>query len=161
MFNLEEFMCNEFLRPKENSCKWFNNLGVMRMGVYIVKKGKCKILNKTTAWINSTNEWIDSNHYMTNWEDQESYEVWCTSEYVWIDSNCPGWRLIWFKIWWIDSGKVRDILWYDSLNIETTQSESIQTSMKRFKLCSKLFGVDSSIFESIHAEETKDLADDT
>ena len=51
MFNLEECMNNEFLRPRENSCKWFNNFGVMRRKVYIVMKGKYKILSKMN-WAN-------------------------------------------------------------------------------------------------------------
>jgi len=46
MFNLEEFMNNEFLRPRENRCKWFNNLGVMREWVYIVNECKCKFSSK-------------------------------------------------------------------------------------------------------------------
>jgi len=29
VFNLEEYMNNEFLRPRENSCKWFNEFGVV------------------------------------------------------------------------------------------------------------------------------------
>jgi len=44
-------MNNEFLRPRENSCKWFNVLGVMRKCVYIEKGGKCKISAKNN-WVN-------------------------------------------------------------------------------------------------------------
>ena len=51
MLNLEECMNNEFLRPRENRCKWFNNLGVMRKWVYIEKKGKCKFSAKNN-WVN-------------------------------------------------------------------------------------------------------------
>jgi len=39
-------MSNEFLRPRENRCKWFNALGVMRKCVYVEKGGKCKISAK-------------------------------------------------------------------------------------------------------------------
>ena len=39
MFNLEEFMYNEVLRSRENKCKWFNELGVMREGVYKENEG--------------------------------------------------------------------------------------------------------------------------
>jgi len=46
VFNLEGCMNNEFLRPIENRCKWFNALGVMRKCVYIEKGGKCKIAAK-------------------------------------------------------------------------------------------------------------------
>ena len=52
-------MNNEFLRPRENRCKWFNILGVMRKWVYIQRSGKCKISHKTTKWIDSLNVWID------------------------------------------------------------------------------------------------------
>jgi len=60
VFNLEEFMNNEFLRPKENRCKWFNNVGVMREWVYTENECKCNFRAKTTKRINSLNEWIDS-----------------------------------------------------------------------------------------------------
>jgi len=46
VFNLEEFIDKEFLRPIEDRCKWFNNLGVVGRRVYIVKEGKYKILNQ-------------------------------------------------------------------------------------------------------------------
>jgi len=29
VFNLEENMNNDFLRPRDNRCNWFNDLGVM------------------------------------------------------------------------------------------------------------------------------------
>jgi len=46
MFNLEECMNNEFLRPRENRCKWFNCLGVVRRSVYIVKGEKTQFSHK-------------------------------------------------------------------------------------------------------------------
>ena len=58
MFNHEEFLNNEFLRPRENRCKWFNILGVMREWVYIENKGKCKFscknnyVNRFIKWVN-------------------------------------------------------------------------------------------------------------
>ena len=58
MFNLEEFMNKEFLRHRENSCKWFNGLGGGRRWVYIVREGKCKIsyknnyMNRFTKCVN-------------------------------------------------------------------------------------------------------------
>jgi len=39
-------MNNEFLRPRENRCKWLNNLGVMREWVYIVNEDRCKFSSK-------------------------------------------------------------------------------------------------------------------
>jgi len=51
-------MNNEFLRPRVNSCKWFNDLSVMRKCVYIEKGGKCKIsaknnrVNRFTYYLN-------------------------------------------------------------------------------------------------------------
>jgi len=49
MFNLEEFMDKEFLRPRENRCKWFNDFRVMRRRVYIVKEGKAKFRTKNNS----------------------------------------------------------------------------------------------------------------
>jgi len=51
VFNLEECMNNEFLRPRENSCKWFNNLGVMRRRLFIEKGDKTKFSYKNN-WVN-------------------------------------------------------------------------------------------------------------
>ena len=58
MFNLEECMNNEFLRPRENSCKGFNEFGVMRRTIYIVRGDKTQFshkmnrLNRFTEWLN-------------------------------------------------------------------------------------------------------------
>jgi len=66
VFILEECMNNEFLRHKENKCKWFNVLGVMRN-----KTGKGKNAMKIDAYhmrfetIQSTQneDWYDSKYF--------------------------------------------------------------------------------------------------
>jgi len=58
VLNLEECLNNEFLRPRENRCKWFNGLGVLRKCLYIEKGGKWKnlaknnIVNRFTKCVN-------------------------------------------------------------------------------------------------------------
>jgi len=52
----------EFLRHRENICKWFSALGVIREWVYIKMKASANFRAKTTVWIDSLNEWIDSDH---------------------------------------------------------------------------------------------------
>jgi len=49
MFNLEECMNNEFLRPRENSCKWFNNFEVMRRRQYVREGRKAKFSHKNNC----------------------------------------------------------------------------------------------------------------
>jgi len=54
VFNIEECMNNEFLRPRENSCKWFNNFEVVERSVYIVKGENTQFSHK----INRLNRFI-------------------------------------------------------------------------------------------------------
>jgi len=49
VFNLEEYMNNEFLRPRENSCKWFNEFGVVRIRQYIREGRKAKFSHKNNC----------------------------------------------------------------------------------------------------------------
>jgi len=60
VFNLEEFMNSEFLRPRENSCKWFIDSRVMRRIIYIVRGDKTKILHKINIVNRFKEMWIDS-----------------------------------------------------------------------------------------------------
>jgi len=100
VFNLEKFMNYEFLRPTENRCKWLNCLGVTRKFVYIEKGGKCKISAK-----NNIVNWFTKcvNRFKQLNDKQDDHEDWYASHTFWIDSNVPRWRLIRFKILWIDS----------------------------------------------------------
>ena len=111
MFNLEECMNNEFLRPRENRCKWFNILGVMREWVYIEKKGKCKFLAKNNS-VNWFSKWV--NRFKPLKDKAAKNEDWYVSCQDWINSKYPEWRLIRFKLLRIYSRQVRKILWYDS-----------------------------------------------
>jgi len=67
---------------------------------------------KKTEWIDSLNVWIDSDSKMTS---KMNYEDWYASDTFWIDSNIPRWRLIRFKLLWIDSIKVRKF--YDTIHL--------------------------------------------
>jgi len=49
VFNLEECMNKEFLRPRENSCKWFNDFGVMMRRQYIGEGRKAKKILKNNC----------------------------------------------------------------------------------------------------------------
>jgi len=86
MFNLEECMNNEFLRPRENRCKWFHVLGVMRMWVYIERSGKCKITakNNIVNWFTKCVNWFRHKKYKP-----EPYEDLYDSMWMWIDLSEP------------------------------------------------------------------------
>jgi len=96
-------MNNEFLSPRENSCKWFNGLGVMRKCIYIEKCGKRKVSAKNNT-VNRFSKCVNRHRQLNDKHDDN--EDWYVSDTLWIDSNVPRWRLIWFKILWIDSNKV-------------------------------------------------------
>ena len=140
MFNLEECINNEFLRPRENRCKWFNKFGVMRKCVYIEKDGKCKISSKNNR-VNRFTYCVNQFRQLNNKTDEQW--SWYTSDTNWIDSNLPRWRLIWFKFLWINSIKVREF--HDTIHWNLsrfrqersekymlTTFESIQTFVNRF-----------------------------
>jgi hypothetical protein len=76
MFNLEEFMNYEFLRPRENRCKWFNTLDVMKKWVYIEGSGKCKISHKNNI-VNRFTKCV--NRFRQQKYKSETYEDWYDS----------------------------------------------------------------------------------
>ena len=130
LFNLEECMNNEFLRPRENRCKWFNNLGVMRRSVYIYLGGRCK----NSAKSNIVNQF-------RNQEEKPDGLWWL----IWSRHNLNRFKmprmnietiqanLTRFKMSWNDSPQVRDFGWYDSGKSESIQilRKSILTTMMR------------------------------
>ena len=88
MFNLEEYMNNEFLRPTENSCKWFNALEVMRMILFIERGDKTQNSHKT-KWVNRFNYWVNRfKPYKTNKKERKLDAEWNVSSDIWIDSRC-------------------------------------------------------------------------
>ena len=89
MLNLEEFMFNEFLRPRENICKWFNELWVVWRGVYIGGVKRHNFRTILTEWIDSLNIQIDSYTKKEGLEGRTGYEDWCESGQHWNDLNCP------------------------------------------------------------------------
>jgi hypothetical protein len=122
LFNLEEFMNNEFLRPRENICKWFNTFGVMWMWEYIEKEEKCKFLfrnNYLNRFIKSLNQ---SRQFKTRLEKRKM--IW------WLIRILQA--LNRFKI-------TQDEDWYDSKYFESIQHKSerfcdmIQPILSRFK----------------------------
>ena len=107
MFNLEEFMCNEFLRPIENSCKWFNILEVMRRGAYIVRDGKSKISNKNNN-MNQFNKRVN--------RFKPLYDI--------LGKTRVLWRLIRIRIKLYRFKAAHDEDWYDSKYYESIQDRS-------------------------------------
>jgi len=103
VFNLEECMNNEFLRPRENRCKWFNDFGVMRIKQYIGEGRKAKFSQKNN----------------------------CLNRFTyWLNRFKPCKKVICVKWKWDDSNSPEDV-WYDS-NYVKEFDESFQTKMIRF-----------------------------
>jgi len=94
-------------------------MGVMSRCVYIEKGGKCKISAKNNI-VNRFTKCV--NRFRQLNDKQDDFEDWYASGTIWIDSNIPGWRLIWFKLLWIDSIRVKKFLWYDSIKFESIES---------------------------------------
>jgi len=141
-------MCNEFLRPRENNWKWFNDLGVMRRRLFIEKGDKTEfshknnIVNRFTKWVNRFRQQKTTQKCMKD----EMIKCMCESIQV-----SPGWRLIrfnlllnWFsvsqrvlvrrfKLKWVDSSVNRfRKMWIDSSEVRNFD-ESIQCILNRFR----------------------------
>ena len=88
-------MNNEFLRRRENSCKWCDELGVMRRILFIEKGDKNEfshqnnIVNRFTKWMNRFRQQKTTQKCMKD----ETIKYMCES----IQVN-PGWRLIRFNL---------------------------------------------------------------
>jgi len=104
VFNLEEFMCNEFLRPRENSCKLFNNLEVMRRGTGIVRRNKAKISHK----INMVNRFRQQKTIQKRMKDDT---IQCIRESIPVS---PGWRMLRFILQMNRFSASQRVLWDDS-----------------------------------------------
>jgi len=147
MFNLKEFMNKEFLRPRENSCKWFNDFGVTRKWVYIESDGKCKFSHKNN-WMNQFTKYVSQfkplndktgkkkntmkiDTYQERFESiQNPQDVdWYGSDKKWIDSNQfreYSWYVSIlndtqnrFIVYLSRFTQVREFMWYDSINDES------------------------------------------
>ena len=124
MFNLEEYMNNEFLRPRENRCKWFNTFGDVKRSVYIVKGEKTQLSHK----INRLNRFRQQKTDQRSMKDDTIQNIidrfkW-TQDEDWHDSN----------FLWIDSRQVREFCETIHTWIDSSRCESIQTVLSRFKL---------------------------
>ena len=115
-------MCNEILRPRENSCKWFNILRVMRRRLYIVRSEKSKFSHKNNM-VNRFTKWV--NRFRQEKYKTTSHEEWHDSVHMWIDSSEPSMKndviqpffesiqcksesfMIRFILWWINSHVIR------------------------------------------------------
>ena len=114
-------MSNEFLRPRENRCKWFNDLRVMRRRLFIERGNKTKFSHKSN-WVNGfTNLMNRFNPYKTNQEGEKNRSKMERVKRYLNRLKMPRRRLIWFikrmnrfrqgrRDWWIDSS----INWNDS-----------------------------------------------
>ena len=139
-------MNNEFLRPRENICKWFNTFGDVERSVYIAKGEKTQFSHK----INRLNRFTKC----LNWfrQQNQTREVWrmiqfktklsrfkWTQDEDWYDSN----------FLWIDSRQVREFC--ETIQTEKRRfiHESIQVDMNRFTWTQRLYWIDSDCIESI------------
>ena len=158
MFNLEECMNNEFLRPRENSCKWFNNFGVMRRKVYIVMKGKYKILSKMN-WANRFRP------YKTK---QEKTKMWWRMMGVKQELNrfkIPRMRFdilisimnrfrLSQRVWWVESNKYDTIhIWIDSIDLWYSSHE-----VRDQHVFFNSLWIDSRFFDTIHLKSESNYA---
>jgi len=114
-------MNNEFLRPRENSCKWFNKMRVMRRRLFIERGDKTKFSQKSN-WVNRFSNLM--NRFKPYKTKQEGEKNRCKMERVKRYLNrlkMPRRRLIQFikrmnrfrqgqRDWWIDSNRK----WNDS-----------------------------------------------
>jgi len=148
VFNLEECLNNEFLRPRENRCKWFNDFGVMRGVEYTVRSKKIQFsheknrVNQFTKWLNrfrhqenkpsSARKWIDS-----EWDwvvSSEHRKQWIDSYihiYIYIYAN----RLsVCQRHLWDDLDRKETIhAWIDSSRYKSIHIKS-ETLLNRFRL---------------------------
>ena len=147
-------MSYEFLRPRENRCKWFNEFGVMRRRIFIERGDKTKFSHKHNR-LNRFTKWM--NRFRQQKDRQKKYEGWYDSRRIWVDSSVPRWRLNRFnlrmnrfnesqRVMWDDSS-IKDTMyawidsdrsWIDSHEVRNF-SESIQIVMRRFKLIQNEF----------------------
>jgi len=77
---------------------------------------------KLTEWIDSLNEWIDSNIKKTSLERRIGYEDWYVSRQDWNDSNYPGEGLNRFRVSVNRFRGSHRVLWFDSKMIDTIQA---------------------------------------
>ena len=144
-------MNNEFLRPRENRSKWFNNFGVTRRKVYIVRSDKIKYSHKNNI-VNRFTKWV--NRFRQQKYKPKIHEEWYDWVQVWIDSCEPRMKndviqpiveliqckseesydaiqtvMNRFKLWWIDSHMIR----LKKVVNRSIWSQRLQ--MIRFKVC--------------------------
>jgi len=136
VFNHEECMNNEFLRPRVNSCKWFNDLGVMRKCVYIEKGGKCKISAK-----NNRVNWLT--YYLNRFRqlNDKPDEQW---RLIRIRHKLNRFKSPQMKIDTIQTlmnrfNQSQRVLWYDSKTFESIQAR------KRWKIDAVNIWIDSHV----------------
>jgi len=118
VFNLEECMNNEFLRARENRCKWFNVLRVMKGRLYIERSGKTKFLHKIKR-VNRFTKWVNwFRQQKTTQECMKDETIQCICESIQVSPDEE----------WYDS----TILWIDLVEVREFR-ETIQTKRGRFK----------------------------
>jgi len=154
VFNLEECISKEFLRPRENRCKWFNAFGVMRRRLFIRRGDKTKFSHKNNR-LNRFTKCL--NRFRQQKDRQEKYEGWYNSRYIWVDSSVPRWRLNDSNFVWINSMQVRKFCETIQAKKKRCVYESIQIDVNRFTWSRKLYWIDSDCDESIHFDSKRIL----
>jgi len=128
-----------------------NDSIVWKVWVWELRRGSVNFQVKLTVWIDSFNEWIDSDHIRQNWKRGECKEEWYVSIKIWINSKYPEWKLIRFifimnrfrlsqRVWWNDP----DI--YDTINswIDSIFCDTIHMKLESNMLCFKSLWIDTT-----------------
>ena len=147
-------MNNEFLRPRENSFKWFNNFGVKRKRQYIGKASKAKFLHKS----NCVNRFIKQLNRFRHQNDKPGHKE-RLLRLMQVMRNVKLFELLWWR-----SESIQD--YFESIQRE---SESLMIRLKnewydsnmnqfinimnRFISSHRLKWDDSDKVETIHADK--------
>jgi len=79
-------MSNEFLRPRENRCKWFHEFEKEERSVYKVRGEKTQFSHK----INKLNRFTKCLNWFKQQKNRpEKYEAWYDSDHIWVGSSVP------------------------------------------------------------------------
>ena len=97
-------------------------------------------MNRFTKWLNRFTKWLNRFKHLKDKTGSNKKAMKIDTYHMNFDSiktsQNEGIR---FRIVWIDSWQVKNILWYDSQIFDTIQSESIQNTMNRCTQSQKLF----------------------
>jgi len=133
-------MFYEFLRPRENICKWFNELWVTRWRVYIVRRKIAQFSHKNNR-VNRLTKWV--NRFRQQKDNLKLHQGWNDSLFMWINSSesiqMNRFKACQIVLWDVSNKKVDSYVirfrefWMDS-SIVRNFDESIQYIVNRFNM---------------------------